>query len=283
MTKQFVLSGFSDEITSNVIGQFEGLNKLGVTYFEPRSIGSKNIIKLTDSEVEDLHAQMDKYGIKVSSIGSPLGKIKITDDFDAHFEEFKRTVEIAKMLSCRYIRMFSFFMDEEQADSYTDEVVEKLSRMVSYAEKEDVVLLHENEKGIYGNIARRCRVLFDRIVSPSFKAVFDFSNFVECSQDTLEAYELLKEHIAYVHIKDCIHDKGVVPAGFGDGNVRTILADLYQNGYCGFLSLEPHLSAYTLPDEAACGELVMSFEDGAPRKFAYAHKALTELLADIEK
>ncbi|MGN1122477.1 MAG: sugar phosphate isomerase/epimerase family protein [Eubacteriales bacterium] len=283
MSGKFTLSGFSDEITKDIDGQFAGLNKLGIQYFEPRSIGEKNIIKLTDAETENLRERMTKAQIQVSSIGSPIGKIKITDDFEVHFEEFKRTVQIAKMLDCRYIRMFSFFVDEASADAHTDKVVEKLSRMVAYAEKEDVVLLHENEKGIYGNIARRCRTLFERIQSEHFKAVFDFSNFVECSQDTLEAYELLKEHIAYVHIKDCIHDKGVVPAGMGDGNLKAILGDLYNRGYNGFLSLEPHLTGYTLPDEATCGELVMSFEDGAPRKFAYAHKALTELLAEIVK
>ena len=126
--------------------------------------------------------------------------------------------------------MFSFFVDEKEADQKTDEVIEKLSKMVAYAEKHDVILLHENEKGIYGNIARRCKVLFDRIVSPNFKAVFDFSNFVECAQDTLEAYDMLKEHIVYVHIKDCKNGGGVVPAGYGDGHLKEILGDLYQNG-----------------------------------------------------
>lgn len=281
MDQQFILSGFSDEIDADLLTQMEGLKKLGMSYFEPRNISGKSIVSLTDEEVDALAATMAKYGIKASSIGSPIGKINIADDFDAHFETFKRTVAIAKKLSCRYIRMFSFYVDENQADSHTDEVVEKLAKMVEYAEKEDVVLLHENEKGIYGNIARRCVVLFDRIRSEHFKAVFDFSNFVECEQDTLEAYELLREHIAYVHIKDCKWGGGVVPAGYGDGNLKAILTALAQSGYHGFLSIEPHLGGYTLPNEATCGELVMSFADGFPRKFAYAHKALCELLASI--
>ena len=68
-----------------------------------------------------------------------------------------------------------------------------------------------------------------------------------------------------VHIKDCKNGGGVVPAGYGDGHLKEILSDLYKNGYHGFLSLEPHLGGFTLPDEAACGKLVMSFDDGAPR------------------
>lgn len=277
----FILSGFSDEISYNAVKQFEALNELGISYFEPRTVDDKNIIKLTDAELDALAEKMEKYGIRVSSIGSPIGKIQITDDFEAHFEEFKRTVAIAKRLQAKYIRMFSFFVDEDKADSYTDEVIEKLWRMVSYAEKEGAILLHENEKGIYGNIARRCKVLFERIESPCFKAVFDFSNFVECSQDTLEAYELLKEHVAYIHIKDCKNGGGVVPAGYGDGHLQEILTAFAHDDYHGFLSLEPHLTAYTLPDEAVCGEKVMAFADGAPRKFAFAHKALVELLERI--
>lgn len=96
MEKQFVLTGFADEISADTTAQLEGLKKLGVTHIEPRNIDGKNIIKLTDEEVAAFKAKLEKYGISVSSIGSPLGKIKITDDFDAHFEEFKRTVEIAK-------------------------------------------------------------------------------------------------------------------------------------------------------------------------------------------
>jgi sugar phosphate isomerase/epimerase len=111
--------------------------------------------------------------------------------------------------------------------------------------------------------------------------VFDFSNFVECNQDTLEAYEMLKEHIEYIHIKDCKKGGGVVPAGEGDGNIKEILTRLNDAGYKGFLSIEPHLTKYELPSGEVCGELVMSFADGNPRKYAFAHKAITELIAGI--
>ncbi len=280
-TLPFVLSGFSDEITHDLAGQLAGLNKLDIRYFEPRLIGETNVIYLSDEEIFDLKAKMDKAGIKASSIGAPIGKVGLDDDFEKHFEEFKRAVAVAKMLDCRYIRMFSFFTTDENADNVTEQVIERLSRMVDYAESEDVILLHENEKGIYGNIARRCKTLFERIPSDHFKAVFDFANFVECSQDTLEAYDLLKDHIAYVHIKDCKKGTGVVPAGFGDGNIAAILADLKKSGYTGFLSLEPHLFTYELPDKDTCGELVMSFDNGSPRTFAYAHKALCDVIRSL--
>ena len=102
------ISGFSDEISNDVVKQFGVLNKLGINYFEPRGIDGKNISSLNDKEVNELRQKMEKYDIKISSIGSPIGKIKISDDFDSHFEVFKRVVKTAKMLEAKYIRIFSF-------------------------------------------------------------------------------------------------------------------------------------------------------------------------------
>ena len=82
----FIISGFADEIDKNVKIQFDHLNKLGMSYYEPRFIEDKNISELNEDEAKFLKSQMDEYGIKASSIGSPIGKIKITDDFEPHME-----------------------------------------------------------------------------------------------------------------------------------------------------------------------------------------------------
>ena len=117
--------------------------------------------------------------------------------------------------------------------------------MVEYAAREGLLLLHENEKAIYGDMACRCRKLMDTFYGPHYQCVFDFANFVQCGQDTLEAYELLKPFISYVHIKDALKTDGsVVPAGMGDGHVAKILEMLDQAGYQGYLSLEPHLADF---------------------------------------
>ena len=280
MNKNYLISGFSDEIDAGIIKQFDVISKLGIKYFEPRVIDGKNVSNLNKYETATLKKIMGCYGITVSSIGSPIGKIKTTDDFDAHFDLFKNTVEVANTLGAKYIRAFSFFMPEnEKPEDYTGFVVEKLGKMVEYAAQNGVVLLHENEKGIYGNIAVRCKTLFEQIKSDNFRAVFDFSNFVECSQDTLEAYDMLKPYIEYIHIKDCIKNGHVVPVGFGDGNVEAILKDLYKNGYDGFLSLEPHLSNYEVPSDA--GKPVSEFTEVNSRRFACAYKALCDILARI--
>ena len=241
------ISGFSDEISKEIVTQFEVLNKLNIKYFEPRGIDGKNISTLTDEEVVELKAKMEQYGIKVSSIGSPIGKIKLTDSFEEHFEVFKRVVKTAKMLDAKYIRMFSFY--HEGGDEWTAEeraeVIDRLKKMIAYAEEQDVILLHENEKAIYGDTADRCIDLMKELYGPHFKAVFDPANFVQCGQDTKYAYENLKDYVAYMHIKDALFEDGkVVPAGCGDGNVEYVLNALMESGYDGFLSLEPHLGSF---------------------------------------
>ena len=155
--------------------------------------------------------------------------------------------ETAKLLDCSFIRMFSFLIPKDaDADSYTDVVLDKLRQFIRIAEKHDVVLLHENEKGIYGDTGARCKLLFDRLACPHFKAAFDFANFVQCEQDTAECWELLHDQIAYIHIKDALPGCLLnVPAGTGLGKIPELLRRAFcEEGYHGFLTLEPHLAMF---------------------------------------
>ncbi len=274
------ISGFSDEIAADIETQFQVLNKLGIKYFEPRGIDGKNISALTNEEVETLKEKMQKYGIKASSIGSPIGKIQITDDFAPHYEALKRVIEIAKMLDCRYIRMFSFYHEGgEWTAKEREEVFRRMKAMVELAKEENVVLLHENEKDIYGDIADRCLELLQEFGCENFAAVFDPANFVQCGEDTKRAYELLKDHVVYMHIKDAFFADGrVVPAGLGDGNVEYVIRGLVEKGYTGFLSLEPHLGAFEGLADLELSDEMMNLPKSGEGTFTIAHNALVTIL-----
>lgn len=278
------LSGFSDEIAESVEEQFTVLNKLRIHYFEPRGIDGKNISSLSDEEVSALKEKMNQYGIKVSSIGSPIGKVKLEESFEPHFEAFKRVVEIAGQLDAKYIRMFSFYHEggAQWSEKERAEVIFRLRRMIDYAKERDVILLHENEKEIYGDTADRCADLMKELSCDHFKAVFDPANFVQCKQDTLYAFEKLKEYIAYMHIKDAKLDDGsVVPAGAGDGNVEAILRSLMENGYDGFLSLEPHLGSFAGLAALELDDKMENLPEGGEGAFTLAYRALRGILSRI--
>lgn len=290
------ISGFADEIAEDVDTQFRVLNKLDIRYFEPRGIDGKNIAELSDGEVAALKEKMERCGIKASSIGSPIGKIRLDEDFQAHFEKFQRVVDIAERLDAGYIRMFSFYPPERPdsaagegdgaAHEWTagerEEVIRRLRRMTAYAGERDVVLLHENEKGIYGDTAERCADLMRELGCRHFQAVFDPANFVQCGQDTKEAYEALRSFIAYVHVKDAREEDGnVVPAGAGDGNVGHILKGLLDSGYEGYLSLEPHLGSFSGLADLELDDKMQNLPQGGEGTFTLAYRALEAILDKI--
>lgn len=290
------ISGFADEIAEDVDTQFRVLNKLDIRYFEPRGIDGKNIAELSDGEVAALKEKMERCGIKASSIGSPIGKIRLDEDFQAHFEKFQRVVDIAERLEAGYIRMFSFYPPERPdsaagegdgaAHEWTagerEEVIRRLRRMTAYAGERDVVLLHENEKGIYGDTAERCADLMRELGCRHFQAVFDPANFVQCGQDTKEAYEALRSFIAYVHVKDARAEDGiVVPAGAGAGNVGHILKGLLDSGYEGYLSLEPHLGSFSGLADLELDDKMQNLPQGGEGTFTLAYRALEAILDKI--
>ena len=240
------VSCFADEIDVSVDKQIALLQELGIGWIEFRSGDGKGVADYTEKEAEMLMSRLSANGIRISAVGSPIGKIDITQDFEPHFETYRHIVELAGILDTSFIRMFSFFMPEgEEPDKFRDEVMRRMDRMVEYAAGRNVVLLHENEKGIYGDNAARCLDLMKLFYGDHFRCTFDFANFVQCGQDTLEAHEMLRPYISYIHVKDAMRESGdVVPAGTGDGNVAEILNRLDEEGYAGFLSLEPHLADF---------------------------------------
>ena len=274
-------SGFADEISSDTTLQFEVLNKLGIKYFEPRGIDGKNISELTLDEAKKLKEKMDTFGIKASSIGSPVGKIYLSDDFDAHFKLFCHVVEIAKILETKYIRIFSFYNKDEWNAESRAEVLLRLGKLIDYAKKEDVVLLHENEKDIYGDTICRCFDLMKELYCDNFKAVFDPANFVQCGQNTLEAYENLHNYVEYIHIKDSKKDGTIVPAGMGDGNIEEFLGLFAQNGYNGFISLEPHLGNFDGLQDLELDDSMLKLPKAGEDTFTLAFNSLCEIINRI--
>lgn len=277
--KNCSVSCFADEIDPSVDRQTALMEELGIGWVEFRSGDGKGVADYTEEEAERLMCRLEEKKIRVSAVGSPIGKIGIGDDFEPHLEKLAHVMRLAKIWDTPYIRSFSFFIPEgEKPESFRDEVFRRMDRMVELAARENLILLHENEKEIYGDLAPRCLELMENFGGANLKATFDFANFVQCGQDTLEAYEMLKEHIAYVHVKDALFDGGrVVPAGQGDGRVKEILTRLDAAGFSGFLSLEPHLADFAglsgLEKNAA-----LRGRSDTEAAFVTAYEALEELL-----
>jgi sugar phosphate isomerase/epimerase len=266
----WTLSGFIDEISDDFSEQCKVAAGLGLRYVEVRSAWGTNILDLDDAQLETVRETLAEYGLKVSSIGSPIGKISIDDEFPPHLERMRHAVDVAKTLEAPYIRLFSFFIPEgSDPDSWRDEVLSRMSALAEAAADSDVILVHENEKEIYGDIPRRCLDIVTSVSSPKLQLAWDPANFVQVGvRPFSEGYSMLRPHLGYIQIKDALlADASVVVAGAGDGEVRETVRALRADGFDGFFSLEPHLGEYTAFGALSGAEL-----------FTKAWKAFTDIL-----
>ena len=242
----WTLSGFGDEISADLQSQCRTLNGLGIGYIELRSAWDTNVLDLDDDQLQAAGRILAAHGIQTSSIGSPIGKIPITDDVEPHLARFSRALHVAEALGAPYIRLFSFFMPAgDDPARHRDEVLRRMTALTAAARGHDVVLLHENEKEIYGDNPARCLDIVESVGSEQLRLIWDAANFVQCGvRPFTDGYALLRPYLEYVHVKDAVMATGeVVPAGEGDGELAQTLRAMRADGFDGFFSMEPHLAA----------------------------------------
>ena len=243
----WTLTGFADEISPELNEQLDTLAEESIRYMELRSVWNTNVLDLTGEQLQRVKSAAAERGIGISSIGSPIGKVPVTDPFGPHLERFRRALHAADATEAPYVRVFSFFILEgQEPDLYREEVLDRMSTLAGEAERAGVTLLHENEKEIYGDTPSRCVDILAGVDSPTLRAAWDAANFVQCgvTQPFTEGYESLRPYIEYVHVKDALSGSGkVVPAGEGDGEISDTLSALRASGFDGFFSLEPHLAS----------------------------------------
>lgn len=250
---KFLLSAFADEAGESLQEQIAALKRNNITHMEIRAVDGVNVCLTPLDKIKEYKKQLDEAGIKIVTIGSPVGKVHLDEDYTEHVAMFLHTLAVAKILGATRIRMFSIFLpQDEDAAKYKELVMSRMAEMVKIAEGTGITLYHENEKDIYGDVPERVLELMDAF-GGKMQFIFDPANYVQCDRDPLEVYPLLKDKIAYFHIKDARMDnKRVVPAGTGSGRIPEILKDYAKTHENTMLTLEPHLKAFAgLKDEVS--------------------------------
>jgi len=244
----FTLSAFADEISPDPEVQIEVLKSSHVQTIEFRSILSTNVLALTDLQIQEFKSLLDQHGFGLSAIGSPVGKVGIETPFEPHLEKFRRAIELCKIFGTPNIRIFSYYPPAGSPEHgfdwspWRDEVMRRMKFKADIAEKEGVMLLHENEHRIYGDSPERLADLFATVQSPNLRAAYDPANFVFCGYDVWQGWEASKEYVTHLHIKDWKSgEKHGSMAGQGDGMMGKIITAAVQRNYDGFATLEPHL------------------------------------------
>ncbi len=240
------LAAFADEISANLDEQISVCKANHVTHFELRGVEGKRVLEMDSALKNQVKSKLADNGMGVASIGSPIGKVAIDKPWSDHFDKFKIAVDLAEFFDAPFIRIFSYYPAGGEGKGSTapikDEVIKRFQQKVEYLKGRKPVMVHENEKGIFGEGVEHCRQLIEGINSPKLRTAFDFANFVQAGEDPKKNWPILKSSTVHIHIKDAIMGSGkVVPAGQGDGGIEGILKDAYASGYRGYLSLEPHL------------------------------------------
>lgn len=275
----FKMSGFSDEISPDFSEQIKELREMGISYMEIRGVDGENIAKISMDKVREIKARLDEAGIRISSVGSPAGKTPITDDFAFEQKQFDELLQKAKILEAPYMRIFSFYTNEPEA--YRDEVRRRFLWFADRAEGSGIRLLHENEKGIFGDIPERCAWLLKE-ADGKVGAVFDAANFIQCgAKPWPDAHSIMAPYIEYYHVKDA-NTYGIIQApGEGIADYPSIVSYMLKNQYNGFVSMEPHLSHFVgLSDlESEGNKEVKKFTDGK-EAFKYAYRSLGKIIEE---
>lgn len=269
------LSAFADEISQDPQAQMDALEANGIRFIELRGALGLNVMKFSAPQQADLRKQFTDRGFGVACIASPIGKVRLDEDYAKHFDDFKRAVDLAEFFGAGYIRIFSYYPPQgEDVSAYRGEVIRRLTQKVDYIADRNVTLVLENESNLFGAYPERCVYLHAAVPSPKLIAAFDPANFVNMNvQDVYgTCWRPMRQCVGYFHIKDFRYGdtEHAVPAGTGDGCIPQILRDAAADGYDGFLALEPHLAKA----EHSTGQT-------GPELFKVAADALKAICADL--
>ena len=278
---KFILSAFADEAGTTLDEQIAALKRNEIDYIEPRNINGKPILTLTDEELSLVKSELDKNGIKVNSLGSPIGKYPIKEPFEKHLPDFNRAIEVCKALDTDKMRMFSFFTKQNELKEYRDEVISRLTEMCRIAKDNGITLCHENESEIYGQNPEEMLDLMNNVTG--LKGIFDPANYRMNGCDVIAGINATLVNLAYLHIKDAIYDSQIiVPAGDGEGRIAEILDMVNEaTDEVVYLTLEPHLflfDAYKLIDNHEL-KGKYTFKNNS-ESFDFAANALKNLLKE---
>ena len=282
------LTGFADEVSSNIDYQIRVTKELGWNAIEARSIGESNIHDISDADFENVCKVLLDNGIHINCFGSTIANWskKISDPFEISVQEVERTISRMQRLNVKLVRIMSYSRCPG-SEQYAEERFRRLKVICDKFLEAGITPLHENCMNYGGMSWMHTLELIDNI--SGLRLVFDTGNPViskdyskteDRKQDSLEFFKKIHEHVEHIHIKDAFLDgdkECFVFPGEGDAKIVDILKELKHMNYNGGISIEPHMaSVFHDPDSGAA-----SFEERYKIYIEYG-KRLMGLLENID-
>ena len=257
---EVILTGFADEAANQktAVQQFAAFAAVGLQYYSIRFIdtgrGIKNVMQLTTSDVQKIRHLEDEYGLNVSSIGSPIGKVKLLDvedgtknrfvPFKKYLEkEVKKACELAHMFETKLIRGFSFYHPRgTKPEKHLAQVVDQLGQIAEVCHRSDLTYGVELEANLVGQNGHILAEIHRQVNHPEMLLIFDAGNIISqgyTQDEVFEQYKAMRPAIGWMHVKDYRNPKPLkrtkhvdeemlkhfVPADIGDSSYERILRD----------------------------------------------------------
>ncbi len=257
---QVIISGFADEAANQKTAeqQFAALAALGLQYYTIRFIdagkGVKNVMELSKPEIAKVRHLQGEYGLNVSSLGSPIGKVKLLDVDDGtqnRYVPFKqyltrdvqKACRLAHAFETKLIRGFSFYHPrDEDASDHIPQAVDQLGQIAELCHRSDLTFGLEVEPNLVGQNGQLLAEIYRQVNHPAMMLIFDAANIVVqgfSADEIFGQYLAMKKGLGWLHIKDYRHPKPAqrsghidedslkyfVPADIGDSGHETILRD----------------------------------------------------------
>lgn len=278
---RFPAAAITDEFCPDIDQAAQAMNEIGMTGAELRMVSGKNVMDLTDEELDSAVAILRKYRLEIISIASPLLKCLLPDspEVDARFRQdvfasdhtfedqprlANRSFEIAERTGAKIIRVFSFWRTVQPEECF-DRIVTVLGELAEQARRHGVIIGIENEHACNLATGREVARVCTALNHPNLGVVWDPANALVAGEEPFPiGYQCIPaDRIAHVHVKDCRMECGQpVWSELGTGGVDWSgqMAALVNDGYRGWLSLETHWAGPggdKFQASAICGKKLM--------------------------
>lgn len=284
-TQKWILSAFADEAGSTTEEQIAALQRAGLQHVDVRGLEGFNVSELPLDVAQIAAQKFADAGITVGMFGSPLGKIDINEDFEADLAKLRHIAKLAPVFNCNGVRVFSYFNKSERPHSeWQAESLRRLSALKDEAKNLGLVLYHENERHIYGDLCADVLAIARELRDgETFRLIFDFDNYNQSGEDVWQNWQQLKDVTDAFHLKDSTKENQHVPIGQGAGYAREIFTDALKNGWSGPLALEPHLThSDAVMATGPSGQANQEFKDMSPADcFHVAAEEAKKLLQEV--
>ena len=279
----WTLSAFSDEAGASADQQINALLRAGLRFIDIRNIDGHSITELPIEQAKIVKAKLDDHGITTQMLGSPIGKIQVDDELLLDIDKLNHLGEMAPIFGCGAVRIFSYYNQSELSHGeWQARTLERLETLRDRAEKMGLILYHENERHIFGDLGADVETMA-ALRNANFKLIFDFDNYQQSGEDVWATWLLLADRTDAIHLKDSTQDNRHVPVGQGNGQVEKILADAVARNWSGPLTLEPHLThSQSVVSTGPSGQQNQAYSQMEPNEsFNIAADAAKDLLAKV--